>query len=55
MYINFSSKFVDPINISLRIPKISSNGWFREDIGLTKAVQRKIEGVKKIVENCDYS
>ncbi len=55
MYINFSSKYVDPINKSLRIPKISSNGWFREDIGLTKAWQRKFQGVKKIVENCDYS
>ena len=55
MYINFSSKYVDAVNISLRIPKISSNGWFREDIGFTKAGQRKIQGVKKIVENCDYS
>ena len=55
MYINFSSKYVDADNISLRIPKNSSNGWFREDIGFTKAAQRKFEGVKKIVENCDYS
>jgi hypothetical protein len=55
MYINFSSKYVDADNISPRIPKISSNGWFREDIGFTKAAQRKIQGVKKIVENCDYS
>ena len=42
MYINFSSKYVDADNISLRIPKNSSNGWFREDIWLTKAWQRKV-------------
>ena len=55
MYINFSSKYVDANNISLWIPKISSNGWFREDIGFNICVQRKFEGVKKIVEYCDYS
>ena len=55
MYINFSSKYVDADNISLWIPKISSNGWFREDIGFHIGPQRKFQGVKKIVEYCDYS
>ena len=53
--INISIKYVDAVNTSLWIPKISSNGWFREYIGSNKAAQRKFEGVKKIVENCDYS
>ena len=53
--INISIKYVDADNISLWIPKNSSNGWFWEDIGFSKDAQRKIQRVKKIVENCDYS